>query len=64
MIQMPLPDLIRRIEEHFPDPGGAPPPPPLPEVRLMQWRAGWVIRYGAVALLAAGIGAAVVRMWG
>jgi ubiquinone biosynthesis protein len=59
-----LPDLIRRIEEHFPDPGGAPPPPPLPEVRLMQWRAGWVIRYGAVALLAAGIGAAVVRMWG
>ncbi|MEO8724268.1 MAG: 2-polyprenylphenol 6-hydroxylase [Sphingobium sp.] len=59
-----LPDLVRRIEEHFPDPGGAPPPPPLPEVSLMQWRGGWVLRYGAVALLAAGIGAGLVRVWG
>jgi ubiquinone biosynthesis protein len=30
-----LPSLVRRMEEQFPDPGGAPPPPPLPEVPLM-----------------------------
>jgi ubiquinone biosynthesis protein len=59
-----LPDLVRRIEEHFPDPGGAPPPPPLPDVKIMQWRGGWLIRYGFVALCAAGIGAAAMRMLG
>src|SRR3546814_846514 len=26
-----LPDLIRRIEAHYPPPGAAPPPPPLPD---------------------------------
>jgi len=30
-----LPDLIRRIEDRFPAKGGAPEPPPLPEVELM-----------------------------
>ncbi|MFM6852817.1 MAG: 2-polyprenylphenol 6-hydroxylase, partial [Sphingopyxis sp.] len=30
-----LPDLIRRIERAFPAPGGAPPPPPLPDIALM-----------------------------
>ncbi len=30
-----LPGLIRRIEEKFPPKGGAPEPPPLPEIKLM-----------------------------
>ena len=30
-----LPDLVRRVEERFPPRGGAPEPPPLPEVELM-----------------------------
>ena len=59
-----LPDLIRRIEDRFPAKGGAPEPPPLPDVELM-WerktlrtgRAGW-LKY----LLAAGLGALAV--WG
>lgn len=34
-----LPALIRRIEDQFPQKGGAPPQPPLPEVRLL-WERG------------------------
>jgi ubiquinone biosynthesis protein len=30
-----LPRLIRRIEERFPERGGAPDPPPLPEIELI-----------------------------
>jgi ubiquinone biosynthesis protein len=61
---MRLPDLIRRIEDRYPAPGGAPPPPPLPEVRLLVWQPGWLLRYGAVALGAAAVGAALMRVWG
>ncbi|NML88645.1 2-polyprenylphenol 6-hydroxylase [Sphingobium sp. SJ10-10] len=50
-----LPGLVKRIEEAFPEKGGAPPPPPLPEVRLIRVGAGW--RYVVVALLAGAIGA-------
>ena len=30
-----LPSLIRRIEEHYPARGGAPEPPPVPDIELM-----------------------------
>ena len=52
-----LPGLVKRIEEAFPEKGGAPPPPPLTEVRLIRVGSGW--RYLLVALLAglAGAGA-------
>ena len=59
-----LPDLIRRIEERYPAPGGAPPPPPLIHVRTIEWTGGWLIRYGTVAVLAATLGAAAMRMLG
>ena len=40
-----LPDLVRRIEDHFPGKGGAPDAPPLPDVPLIwerrQVRASW-----------------------
>jgi len=50
-----LPQLIRNIERQFPDPGGAPPAPPLRDVPPVRIGAGW--RYGAVALLAGAVGA-------
>lgn len=61
---MRLPDLVRRIEDRYPAPGGAPPPPPLPDVRLMTWQPGWLLRYGAVALCAAVLGAGLMRVVG
>ncbi len=51
-----LPQLIRNIERHFPDPGGAPPAPPLKEIEVVRIGGGW--RYAAVALLASGISVA------
>lgn len=55
-----LPKLLRNIERHFPDPGGAPPAPPLREIQVVRVGGGW--RYGAVALLAAGAGVAATLL--
>ncbi|MDQ2878950.1 MAG: 2-polyprenylphenol 6-hydroxylase [Pseudomonadota bacterium] len=55
-----LPDLVRRIEAHFPAPGGAPPAPPLKEIEVVRIGGGW--RYAVVAMLAAAIGAAATWM--
>jgi ubiquinone biosynthesis protein len=57
-----LPDLIRNIEARYPDPGGAPPSPPLREIEVVRVGGGW--RYWVVALLAAGVGAAGALLWG
>ncbi|WP_062731685.1 2-polyprenylphenol 6-hydroxylase [Sphingobium abikonense] len=54
-----LPGLIKRIEDAFPEKGGAPPPPPLTEVKLIRVGGGW--RYALVAVIAAAAGAGV--MW-
>lgn len=59
-----LPSLIRRVEAQFPVQGAAPPPPPLPDVKLMQFKGGWLARYGLVALVAAAIGAGAMHFWG
>ncbi|HEY9552178.1 2-polyprenylphenol 6-hydroxylase [Allosphingosinicella sp.] len=53
-----LPDLIRRIEAHYPPPGAAPPPPPLPDIVVVQPFRVW--RYMLTAVLAAAAGAAAV----
>ncbi|MFN2098942.1 2-polyprenylphenol 6-hydroxylase [Altererythrobacter sp. MF3-039] len=55
-----LPDLIRRIEDRFPPKGGAPEPPPLPDVELVWERRerdegsgrwlGYALALGAGAL--------------
>jgi len=55
-----IPDLIRRLDAQLPKPGGAPPAPPLPDVKLV-WERGpqsakW--RYALTALVAAVAGAA------
>ena len=51
-----LPELIRRIEERYPAPGGAPPAPPLREIEVVRIGGGW--RYALVAVLAAAAGVA------
>jgi ubiquinone biosynthesis protein len=55
-----LPDLIRKIEASYPDPGAAPPPPPMTEVTLIQ-RPRW-LGYIATAVLAGATGAAIVAL--
>lgn len=55
-----LPDLVRRLEDAYPAPGGAPPPPPLPEVRLIRVGGGW--RYAVVAAIAAVAGVAATLL--
>ena len=55
-----IPALIRRLEEQYPPRGGAPDPPPVPEIELM-WerreRKPGPDRIGQLALLLAGAGA-------
>ena len=53
-----LPDLIARIEQHYPAPGAAPPAPPLPDVVLLQPPSWW--RYALTAAIGAAAGAAAV----
>ncbi|ALE15558.1 Ubiquinone biosynthesis monooxygenase UbiB [Altererythrobacter epoxidivorans] len=61
-----IPDLVRRIEDRFPPKGGAPEPPPLPDIELM-WerrrepRRGW-IGYAVSALAGAGLAAAAMTL--
>ncbi|MFC7498125.1 2-polyprenylphenol 6-hydroxylase [Enterovirga sp. GCM10030262] len=55
-----LPDLIRRIEAHYPPPGAAPPPPPLPDIVVVQPFRVW--RYMLTAVVAAGLGAAAALL--
>ncbi|MDE2434877.1 MAG: 2-polyprenylphenol 6-hydroxylase [Sphingomonadales bacterium] len=58
---MRVPDLVRRIEERFPARGGAPEPPPLPEVELVWERSRRGARWpGYAAALV--VGGALV--WG
>ena len=54
-----LPGLVKRIEDAFPEKGGAPPPPPLNEIKLIRVGGGW--RYALVAVIAATAGAGA--MW-
>ena len=56
--------LIKRIEDAYPAPGGAPPTPPLPDIQLIEVPGGGALRYGAVAIVAAAIGAAAMWMIG
>ena len=49
-----LPELVRRIEAHYPAPGGAPPSPPLADVQVVRIGGGW--RYALLAALSAAAG--------
>ncbi len=52
-----LPDLIRKIDASYPDPGAAPPPPPMSDVTLIQ-RPQW-LGYALTAAIAGAAGAAI-----
>ncbi|MEO6198873.1 MAG: 2-polyprenylphenol 6-hydroxylase [Sphingomicrobium sp.] len=52
-----LPHLIDKIDSSFPEPGAAPPTPPLEQVALIEPRRGWA--YMLTALFAAAVGAAL-----
>ncbi len=56
-----LPSLVRRLEDAYPDPGGAPPPPPLPDVQVLEFKRGSFWRTIGVAIIAAALGAGA--MW-
>ena len=49
-----IPDLIRKIDASYPSPGGAPPPPPLADVAMIE-RKSWMapLAIGFVSALAA-----------
>jgi ubiquinone biosynthesis protein len=51
-----LPDLVRRIEAHYPAPGGEPPAPPLKQIEVVRIGGGW--RYALISLLSAAGGVA------
>jgi ubiquinone biosynthesis protein len=50
-----IPDLIRKIDASYPNPGGAPPPPPLADVAVIErksWMAPLAIGLGSAAAAA------------
>jgi len=55
-----IPDLIRKIDASYPNPGGAPPPPPLPEIVTIE-RGRWAPLLAAALIAGAG-GAAVTAL--
>ena len=64
-----IPDLVRRIEDRYPPKGGAPEPPPLPEVELLWERRarregrGWLDYALALVAGAAGSWLAISQGW-
>jgi len=64
-----LPDLVKRIDERFPEKGGAPEDPPLPPLPLIWEKRGkasdWL---GYIAAAAAGaaltVGTFALHLWG
>ncbi len=54
-----LPELVRRIEDRFPAPGGAPPAPPLRDIAVLRPGTGW----RTALTLAVGAAIGVVATW-
>jgi ubiquinone biosynthesis protein len=55
-----LPELINRIDQYYPPPGGAPPAPPLPDIAVVERGAWW--GYALAAIAGAVITAAVILL--
>lgn len=58
-----LPELVRRIEERFPPPGGAPPAPPIADIAVAEPPGRWW-RYALFAVVGGGAGAMLMRLLG
>ena len=57
-----IPDILRKIDASYPNPGAAPPPPPLAEVAVIE-RKSWMAPL-AIGLASAAAGAAAVWFLG
>jgi ubiquinone biosynthesis protein len=57
-----IPELIQRLDEYYPARGAAPPPPPLPEIAVINERS-WSA-YALVAIIGAVVGAALLFVLG
>ena len=57
-----IPELIERIDEYYPAHGAAPPPPPLPQIAMIE-RQTWTT-YALVAILGAAVGAGLLFVLG
>jgi len=57
-----IPELIQRLDEYYPARGAAPPPPPLPEIAVINERSWWA--YALVAIIGAVVGAALLFVLG
>jgi ubiquinone biosynthesis protein len=55
-----IPELIDRLDEHYPPRGAAPPAPPLPEIAVIERRDWW--GYALVGLVSALVSAAAVLL--
>ena len=53
-----IPELINRIDQHYPPPGAAPPPPPLPDVTVIEQKNWW--GYALALAIGAALAAAVM----
>jgi ubiquinone biosynthesis protein len=57
-----IPELIERIDQHYPPRGAAPPPPPLPDIALIDQRPWW--GYALAVAIGAAIGALLLFVLG
>ena len=57
---MPLPALVRRLEDQFPARGGAPEPPPLPDIELVWERRNRGAKSGWLGYVLAAVGGAAL----
>ena len=57
-----IPELIERIDEYYPAHGAAPPPPPLPQIAMIERRT-WTV-YALVAIAGAAVGAGLLFVLG
>jgi ubiquinone biosynthesis protein len=49
-----IPELINRLDERYPAKGAAPPPPPLPDIAIIEQRAWWGYALAGIAGLVVG----------
>jgi ubiquinone biosynthesis protein len=57
-----VPELIQRLDEYYPAKGAAPPPPPLPDIALIEQRNWW--GYALAGVIGAVIGALLLFVLG
>jgi ubiquinone biosynthesis protein len=57
-----IPDLIHRMDLYYPRPGAAPPPPPLPDIAIVQTGRWWTMALVGLLAGCAGATAAIILL--